>query len=84
MEDNTRQHCGHRMRSKLEGGDDTKVAPAAAYRPEEIVVLASAGRDEAAIGKHHFGGEQVVKREAVFAHKPTEAAAEGETRDASD
>ena len=73
-----------RMRLELEGRDDAEVAAAAAYRPEEIVVLASAGADEAAVGKHDFCGEQIVEREAVLAHEPAQSTAEGEARNAGD
>ncbi len=36
------------------------------------------------VGQHHFGGEQVVQRETVFAHQPAQAAAQGEPRHAGD
>ena len=66
-----------RMRPELERGDDAEVAAAATYRPEQIVVLASAGGDDAAVGKYDLRGEQVVERKAVFAHKPAESARRG-------
>ncbi len=69
MKNDARKHRSHGMHLKLEGNDDAKVA-AAAHRPKKIVVLARADGDEAAIGKHHVGGEQVVKCETMFAHEP--------------
>ena len=71
-----------RMRLEQEARHDAEVAAAAAQRPEEVGVLALAGRDEAAIGQDDVGLEQVVDRQAVLAREVPGAAAEGEARDA--
>src|SRR5262249_37620717 len=70
MKDNARQHRANRMSLEFEGSDNAKVATTAAYRPKQVVVLASVCGDEASVGKHHFGRQQVVKCETMFAHKP--------------
>jgi hypothetical protein len=41
-------------RLELEGGDDAEVAPGAAHRPEEILVLAGARPAELAVGSDDF------------------------------
>ena len=84
MKDNARQHRRHRMHFELEGCDDPKVATSSTYRPKEIVVLASAGGDKAAVRKYDFGGEQVIECEAVFAHEPAEPPAKGKARNTGD
>ena len=38
--------------------------------------------DDAALGGDHFGGEQVVDREPVFAHEPADTTTNGESADA--
>src|SRR5262245_23672225 len=72
------------MRLELERSNDAKVAAAPPDRPKEIVVLARAGSNGAAVGQYDFGGEQIVKREAMFAHEPAEPATEGEAGHAGD
>jgi hypothetical protein len=84
MKHDARQHRTHGMHLELEGSDYAKVAAASAYCPKKIVILASAGRYQAAVGKYHFRGEQVVKSETMFAHEPTESAAEGKAGNARD
>ena len=61
----TRKHVSNGVRLEQERRDHAEVSTAAAYRPEEIVVLVSAGSDETAIGEHDVGGEQVVDGKAV-------------------
>ncbi len=65
-----------------ERGDDAEVAAAASERPEQIGVFVGGRPDDAALGGHHFGGQQVVDGEPVFAHEEADAAAEGEPGDA--
>ena len=70
------------MQPEEERGDDAEVAAAAAQRPEEIGVLRLAGGDEAAVGQHHVGLEQVVDGQAELAGEVAEPAAEGDAADA--
>src|SRR3972149_12001137 len=70
------------MQSELEGRDDTEVASAPAYAPEEVRVLVGAGRDEGSVGRHHVRGNQVVAREPVLAGEVADAPAEREAGDA--
>ena len=66
---------------ELHRGDHPEVAATAAQSPEEIRVFAGAGGNQAPIGGHHIGREQVVAAQAVLAHEPTESTAEGEAGD---
>ena len=70
------------MRLEQEARHHAKVAAAAAQGPEEIGVLALAGRDKTAIGQDDVRLEQVVDRQAVLAREVARAPAEGEARDA--
>jgi hypothetical protein len=55
------------MRLEQEARHHAKVATSPAQRPEEIGVLAFAGRDKTAVGQDYVGFEQVINREAVLA-----------------
>ena len=68
--------------AERERRDDAEVAAAAAQRPEEIGVRVIAGGDEAAVGEHDVGGEQVVDGEPEAPGQVADAAAEGEPADA--
>ena len=68
------------MRLEQEARDHAKVAASSAHGPEEIGVLALAGRDKTAIGQDHIGLEQVVDREAILAREVAGAAAQGEAQ----
>ena len=57
----------HRMRAEQEARHHAEIAAAAAQRPEQIRVLSLARRDEAAVGQHHVGLEQIVDRQPVLA-----------------
>ena len=81
-EDRARVDRADRMRLEQEARHHAKVAAAAAQRPEEIGVLALAGRDETAVGQDDVRFEQVVDREAVLAREVPGAAAERQARDA--
>ena len=70
------------MRLEQEARHHAEIAAAAAQRPEEIGVLALAGRDEAAVGQDDVRLEQVVDREAVLAREVAGAAAERQAGDA--
>ena len=52
---------------KKEAGHDTEVAATPAQSPVRILVSALAGRNEAAIGKHHVRLDQIVDRESELA-----------------
>jgi hypothetical protein len=51
-----------------------EIASAAAYRPEQILVLVGAGLHPATVGEHDFGALQIVERESMLADEPAEAA----------
>ena len=70
------------MGLEQEAGDHAEVAAAAAQRPEQVRILLRAGGDEAAVGEHHVGLEQVVDGQPVLAGQVAGAAAEGQARDA--
>ena len=69
------------MQLEEEGGHHAEVAAAAAQRPEEIGVFRLAGRDEAAVGQHDVGLEQIVDGQPELAGEMTDAAAEGDAAD---
>ena len=71
-----------RVQLEAERGDDAEVAAAAAQRPEEIGVLLLVRRDEAAVGEHDVGLEQIVDGQAELAGEMADAAAEGDAADA--
>ena len=69
------------MQGELEGGDDAEVTPTALQRPEQIGVVAFAGPQQLAVGRHYVGGQQIVDREPVLAAEPAETAAERQPGD---
>ena len=71
-----------RVQPEEERGDDAEVAAAAAQRPEEIGVLRLAGGDEAAVGEHDVGLEQIVDGQPELAREVAQPAAEGDAADA--
>ena len=77
-----RVHRSHRMRAELERRDDAEVAAAAAQRPEQVGVLRLVCRDDAAVGQHDVGRQQVVDRQPVLAGEVADAAAERQAADA--
>ena len=72
----------HRVRLEQEARHHAEIAAAAAQRPEQIGILRLARRDEAAVGQHDVGLEQVVDGEAVLARQIAGAAAERQAGDA--
>ena len=64
------------MELKLEAGDDTEIAAAAAQSPEQILVLVIARGDLPAIGEHNIGRQQVVDGQAHAAGQVADAATE--------
>ena len=70
------------MEAELERGDHAEVTAAASQRPEQVGVLILGRAQQLAVGRHDVDGEEVVDREAVLAHQPTDATAEGEPGDA--
>ena len=81
-EDRARVDRADRMRLEQEARHHAEVAAAPAQRPEEIGMLALAGRDETAVGQDDVRFEQVVDRQAVLAREVPGAPAEGQARDA--
>ena len=70
------------MGLEQEAGHHAEIAAAAAQRPEEVRVLLLARGDEAAVGEHDVGLEQIVDGQAVFARQVARAAAERQSGDA--
>ena len=68
----------HGVQVVLECGDDAEVAPAAAQRPEQVLVLALRGGQDPAVRRHDLGRAQVVAGEAVPARQVSDPAAERE------
>jgi hypothetical protein len=67
-----------RMQLELQRGDHAEVAAAPAQRPEQVLVLLLAGHQEAAVGGHHVGRDQVVAGQPEPAGQVADAAAQGE------
>ena len=76
------EHHLHRVQLEQEAGDDAEVAAAAAQRPQQVGVLLLAGGDEAAIGQHDIGLEQIVDGQAVLARQVAMPAAQRQAGDA--
>ena len=72
----------HRVQLEQEAGDDAEIAAAAAQRPEQVGVLLLAGGDEAAVGEHDIGLEQIVDGQAIFARQIAVPAAQRQAGDA--
>jgi hypothetical protein len=53
------------MQTELEGGDDTEVTAAATERPEQFGLVRLATDYEAAVGRDHVGGDEVVARQSA-------------------
>jgi hypothetical protein len=70
------------MQAVLERRDDADVGSAAAHGPEQVGVLAGAGRAQSPVRCHDVDRQQIVAGEAVFAAQPAKAAAEREAGDA--
>ena len=75
-------HRADGLELELQRGDDAEVAAATAQPPEELGVAVGAGAHEAAVGGHDVGAHEVVAGQALLAHEPADAAAQGEARDA--
>src|SRR4051794_18092558 len=70
------------MQFELELRDDAEVAAATAQAPEQIAVLRLAGTDDPAVGGDDVGRNEVVAGETELPHRPADAAAEREARNA--
>ena len=75
-------HRADRVQRELERRDHAEVAAAAAQRPEQIGVLLLRCTNDARVGGHHLGGDQVVARQAGDRREPADAATEREAGDA--
>ena len=71
----------HRVQPEVEAGDDAEVSAAAADRPEEVWLAVVVDLEDAAVGGHDLGAEEVVDREPVLAHEVAHPAAEREPAD---
>ena len=63
---------------ELELGDDAEVPPGPADAPEQVAVLLGAGLDQLPVGGDQVHRQQLVDGQAVLAHQPADAAAQGE------
>jgi hypothetical protein len=72
----------HAVQPIVEARDDSEVATTAPDRPEEVRVSVGVDLDDAAVGGHDLGPEQVVDRQPALAHEVTHPAAEREPTDA--
>jgi hypothetical protein len=66
------------VKVELERGDHAEVTAAASQRPEQIGVLVLGRPQQLAVRRHDVNREEVVDRQAVLAHQPADATAEGE------
>src|SRR5258708_4816496 len=64
------EHGIHRVKRKLELGDDAKVAAPAAQRPEEVGVLGRGRGENATVRGDHLRPYQVVAAQAKTAREP--------------
>ena len=80
--DRSGKHRANLMELEYKRGDDAEIATPAAQRPEQVGVVVLAGDDEAAVGQHDVGLDQIVDGQAVFAGEITVAAAQGQAGDA--
>ena len=69
------------MEAELERSHHAEVAAAASHRPEQVGVLVLGRPEQLAFGGHDVNGEEVVDREAVLAHQPSDTATEGKPGD---
>jgi len=76
------EHGADGVQAILERGYHADVRAAAAYGPEDIRMLAGAGRQEPRVSSDDVGGQQVVIRQGMLAIEPPDAATEGQARDA--
>jgi hypothetical protein len=70
------------MQLDSHGGDDTEVAAAAPYCPEQLGLLIGTGRHASPVRKYHLGSKQVVCCQAVQTVKRAIAATQGQAGDA--
>ena len=75
-------HRTDRMERELEGCDHPEVAAAPGQRPEEIAVLPRRGADDPPVGRDNFRREQIVATQTGQFGEPSDAAAQGQARDA--
>ena len=68
------------IKLELEIGDDAEVPAAAPHAPEKVGVMFLARLDELAVGGDQVYGQQLIDGEAVLAHDPADAAAQGKAR----
>ena len=54
-----------RVQAKAQRRDDAEVAASSAQRPEQVGLSVVAGADDAAVGEHDVGADEVVGRQAV-------------------
>src|SRR5829696_901152 len=74
------KHVGaQRHAAKLELGDDPEIATPAAHSPEQVSIVICARTDEVTRSRDQIDGEQIVDRESVLSHDPTDPATQGET-----
>ena len=71
------------MQPEREGCDDAKIAAAAAKRPEQIGIFVGARFYKFAVGQDHIDRKQIIDAQSAFSGEMTDAAAQGQSADAS-
>lgn len=82
VEDGTAVDVLDRTEPEFERCHRAEVAAAAADGPEQVVVFVLARDEQPAVRGHHIGRDQVVAGQAQAAGEVSDAATEGESRDA--
>ena len=63
-------HRADRLQCELEFGDDTEVPTPAADGPEQVGVVVGGGTQNAPVGRHDLGRDEVVAAEAGEFRQP--------------
>lgn len=74
----TTEAWAHGVEAELELGNDPEVSARAADPPEQIGVLVLVRLHEGPIGSDHVHGQELIDRQPVLPHEPSDAPAEGE------
>ena len=75
------QNRRKRMGLKLEAGDHAEISAASAERPEEVLVLRSAGGENLSIGGYDLRRQQIVDGHSVLTNEPANPASKGQAAD---
>jgi hypothetical protein len=70
------------MEPEFKRGYNPKIAAAAPYAPEQILILAIISRQQTPVGGHHVRADDVVDSQSILAMQVAPAASERESRHA--